>query len=291
MAAIAADALGPENVVGVSMPGPYSSPASLEDARLLARNLKIAFRVRPIRARYRAQKAEMHRSELKESLSSGPGSARRWLGWMAQFMPLACFANHETDLASENLQARLRGELLMYVSNAEGCLVLSTGNKSELAMGYCTLYGDMCGGLSVLADVYKTQVWRLARYRNRAGGVIPEQVIQKAPSAELKPNQTDQDSLPPYEVLDVILHDYIEEDCDVEEIARHLDEKGLSVKSGLSTPDLVRDVVQKVDQNEYKRRQGAPTLRVSPRAWYGRRMPITNKFNLKHYSRASDQEM
>ena len=169
----------------------------------------------------------------------------------------------------------------MYLSNAEGCMVLSTGNKSELAMGYCTLYGDMCGGLGVLADVYKTRVWRLARYRNKQNkqeAVIPKRVIERPPSAELKPGQKDEDTLPPYELLDRILHDYIEEDKDADEIVTGLKEKGEAVVRGKDISGWVHEVIQKVDRNEYKRRQGAPTLRVGPKAWTGRRMPITNKF-------------
>ena len=158
----------------------------------------------------------------------------------------------------------------MFLSNDEGRLVLTTGNKSELAMGYCTLYGDMAGGLAVIGDVYKTDVYQLARYRNKVRKVIPELILTKAPSAELRPNQKDQDSLPPYEVLDEILCLYIEKNLGREEIARKLKKK--------SSQELIADITRKVDHNEYKRRQTPPILRVTEKAWFGRRMPITNRF-------------
>ncbi len=171
----------------------------------------------------------------------------------------------------ENLQARLRGLELMYLSNEEGRLVLTTGNKSELAMGYCTLYGDMAGGLCVLGDIYKTDVYRLARFRNQAENIIPEAIFKKPPSAELRPNQTDQDTLPPYEILDEILRLYIEKNLTRDEMVRALRSKKVSKK-------LAGDVIYTVDHNEYKRRQAPPILRVTEKAWFGRRMPITNRF-------------
>ena len=170
----------------------------------------------------------------------------------------------------ENLQSRIRGMELMYLSNDEGRLVLTTGNKSELAMGYCTLYGDMAGGLAVIGDVYKTDVYRLAWYRNTVSPVIPEAILKKAPSAELRPDQKDEDSLPPYEVLDEILYLYIEKNLSRDDMTRKLKKK--------VSANIVEDVIRKVDQNEYKRRQTPPILRVTEKAWFGRRMPITNRF-------------
>lgn len=241
VATLAADALGPESVLGVTMPGAYSSPGSWQDSETLAANLGIEFRTRPIRGKYEYY--------LKEA-GRDPG---------------------KISLAMENLQARLRGLELMFISNDEGRLLLSTGNKSELAMGYCTLYGDMAGGLCVLGDVYKTDVYRLARYRNAASRVIPEPTLEKPPSAELRPDQKDQDSLPPYEVLDRILYLYIEQNRSQEEIIRELKKEGIGAQT-------VAEVVRKVDHNEYKRRQTPPILRVTQKAWFGRRMPITNRF-------------
>jgi len=243
VATIAVDALGKDAVKGVTMPGPYSSEGSWKDAESLAKNLGIAFDVRPIK--------EMYKTFLKSAV---PGP------WTL---------DHGPSLAMENLQARLRGLELMYLSNDEGRLVLTTGNKSELAMGYCTLYGDMAGGLAVIGDVYKTDVYRLARYRNSIRHVIPEDSLTKAPSAELRPNQKDQDSLPPYEVLDEILCFYIEKNLGRDEILRKM--KRISAA-------VITDAVRKVDHNEYKRRQTPPILRVTEKAWFGRRMPITNKF-------------
>lgn len=234
-AALAAAALGPENVLGVSMPSRYSSPGSRSDARILAENLGIAFREIPIEGMFSAFLKAMNRD----------GS------------PCG-------DLAEENIQARIRGNILMFISNREGYLTLTTGNKSEMAVGYCTLYGDMSGGLAVLADVPKVMVYQLARYINREREIIPESVLVKPPSAELRPNQVDQDSLPPYEVLDTILQAYIEEEKSAEEIAA----------LGFD-PALVREVIRRVDRAEYKRRQAAPGLRVTARAFgMGRRMPI-----------------
>ncbi len=243
-ACIAVEALGAENVTGVGMPGPYSSPESLEDARALAVALGIAFRVVPITEVWQA-----YRSALKE-----------------------VFAGLQEDIAEENLQSRTRGNVLMAMSNKFSALVLSTGNKSELSMGYATLYGDMAGGLSVIADIPKTMVYELARVANRpehTKGAIPERVFEKAPSAELRPNQKDTDSLPPYEVLDVILKGYIEEFESPQEIAEqhHL------------PLELVRQVCLRVARNEYKRQQAAPGLKVTSKAFgIGRRFPIAQRF-------------
>lgn len=241
VATLARDALGSDRVLGVTMPGPYSSQASWEDSEELARNLGIEFRVRPIKEKY----------ELFLKSLTGP---------------------QKMSLAKENLQARLRGLELMYISNEEGRLVLSTGNKSELAMGYCTLYGDMAGGLCVLGDVYKTDVYRLARFRSQSEKTIPESIFTKPPSAELRPNQTDQDSLPPYEILDEILRLRIEKNKTLEEIWRVLRQTGVSRA-------MVKEILRRLDHNEYKRRQAPPILRVTAKAWFGRRMPITNRFN------------
>ncbi|MBI4549422.1 MAG: NAD+ synthase [Candidatus Omnitrophica bacterium] len=250
-AAIACDALGPGAVIGVAMPGEFSSETSLSDARELARNLGIEFRVRTITASYTSFLNEVMR--FKQLEGKEPSEHSR------------------ISLAMENLQARLRGLSLMYISNDENVLLLSTGNKSEMAMGYCTLYGDMSGGLCVLGDVFKTDVYRLSAYRNSLGPVIPQATLDKAPTAELRPNQKDQDSLPPYEVLDRILYHYIEEELSGADIARKLAGKGIQ-------PALVTDIINRVDHNEYKRRQAAPILRVTRKAWFGRRMPITNHF-------------
>ncbi len=237
---LAADALGPWNVLGVAMPGPYSSARSERAARALAKGLGIEYRVHPITQFYALK---MRMGKLKRGT---------------------------IHLPLENYQARLRALELMYLSNLEGRLLLSTGNKSEMAMGYSTLYGDMCGGLSVLGDVYKTQVYELARYRNRLKAVIPLDSLRRAPSAELRPNQKDSDSLPPYPLLDEILKRYVEAGEARSEIARRI--------AGRASEKLVRRVCDTVDHNEYKRRQAPPTLRVSRKAWFGRRMPITNRF-------------
>lgn len=242
VAAIAADALGPENVSGISMPGPYSSPGSIRDAEALARNLKIDFRVIPITPIF-----ESYLTTLDPAFEGLP-----------------------RDVTEENVQARIRGNILMALSNKFGSLLLTTGNKSELAVGYCTLYGDMAGGLAVIADVPKTMVYELSRYVNRSGERIPQACLDKAPSAELRPNQTDQDSLPPYEVLDVILRAYIEEDVSAQEIAQ---------KHGF-LHDLVRETIRKVNQAEYKRQQAPPALKVTAKAFgMGRRYPIAQKFS------------
>lgn len=237
---LATQALGAENVLGVSMPGPYSSLGSVQDAQQLAKNLGIDFR--------------------KISISS---IFRAYLDGLSQ--PLA---GTEVDITEENIQARIRGNILMALSNKFGYLVLSTGNKSELAVGYCTLYGDMSGGLAVISDVPKTMVYELAQYANRAGDVIPRASIDKPPSAELKPDQVDQDTLPPYPILDEILKCYIEEGYSTEEI----------LDLGFEE-ETVRWVIERVDGNEYKRRQAAPGLRVTTKAFgTGRRMPIAARF-------------
>jgi len=251
-AVIACDAVGPDRVIGVAMPSGFSSGDSLEDAQTLASNLKIHFRVRPIKEKYETFLSNEISFKLGERMPSKE--------------------KNEITLAMENLQARLRGLQLMYISNDEGALLLSTGNKSELATGYCTLYGDMSGGLSVLGDVYKTDVYRLSRYRNRVASVIPERTILKAPTAELRPNQKDQDTLPPYEVLDQILSFYIEKNLGRDDIVRKLRTKKISSST-------IEWVIHRVDHNEYKRKQAPPILRVTEKAWFGRRMPITNHFH------------
>lgn len=241
VAVIAVTALGPENVVGLAMPGPFSSEASLRDARALAERLRIRFLVLPITPLYDAYLAAL-----------GPA-----------------FEGRPRDVTEENVQARIRGSLLMALSNKFGSLVLSTGNKSELAVGYCTLYGDMAGGLAVISDVPKTMVYDLARFLNRGGELIPAACLTKPPSAELRPNQTDQDTLPPYDVLDRILKDYIEDVSSPEEIA---DRHGFSLA-------MVREVTARVDRNEYKRQQAPPGLKVTSKAFgIGRRVPIAQQF-------------
>ena len=247
-AVIAVDALGAKNVIGVSMPSPYSSPGSIDDARSLARNLGIKFFEIPITDAFRDFKAQ-----FKEIFKGLP--------------------ENETE---ENMQPRLRAMTLMALSNKFGHLLLTTGNKSELAVGYCTLYGDMAGGLAVINDVPKTMVYELARWINsdysaRSGAnreIIPRSTIEKAPSAELKPNQKDQDTLPPYEILDKILQLYVEENLSARDIiARGFDEK------------TVRWVQRRVDLNEYKREQSAPGLKVTSRAFgIGRKMPIAQRY-------------
>ena len=242
VATLAADALGPENVLGVSMPGPYSSPGSIRDAQALAANLRIEFRVIPITPTF-----ECYLTALDPA-----------------------FEGRAPDVTEENIQARIRGNILMALSNKFGALVLSTGNKSELAVGYCTLYGDMAGGLAAIADVPKTMVYELARYVNREAERVPQPCLEKPPSAELRPNQTDQDTLPPYEVLDTILKGYIEENLGAQEIAQ---------KHGLE-PSLVREVIRRVNNAEYKRQQAPPTLKVTAKAFgIGRRYPIAQKFS------------
>jgi NAD+ synthase (glutamine-hydrolysing) len=240
VATIAVDALGAENVVGVSMPTQYSSRGSIDDALALARNLGIKCFQIPIGKAF-----ETFRAQFSEIFSGLP-----------------------EDTTEENMQPRLRAMTLMALSNKFGHLLLTTGNKSELAVGYCTIYGDMAGGLAVISDVPKTLVYQLARWINRKHEIIPRSTIDKPPSAELKPNQTDQDTLPPYEILDEILRLYVEENLSARDIvSRGLDEK------------TVRWVQRRVDLNEYKREQAAPGLKVTSRAFgLGRRMPIAQKF-------------
>ena len=239
-AVIGADALGPENVVGVSMPGPYSSEGSGVDAKKVAENLGIRFLTIPIDETFQA-----------------------YLDMLAE-----PFAGTEPDVTEENIQARIRGNILMALSNKFGWLVLATGNKSELAVGYCTLYGDMAGGFAVIKDVPKSLVYELARYRSSLGEVIPQAVFDKAPSAELRPNQRDEDSLGPYAVLDPILQAYVEEDRSLAEImALGFDE------------EAVRRIIRMMDGAEYKRRQAPPGVKITPRAFgKDRRLPITNEY-------------
>ncbi|HZO57487.1 MAG TPA: NAD+ synthase [Bryobacteraceae bacterium] len=242
-ACIAVDAVGRENVAGFGMPGPYSSDHSVTDARVMAEKLGIRFELVPIKEQYEA--------------------------FLRRLDPV--FGDVPRDVTEENLQARLRGVTLMAASNKWGALVLTTGNKSELAVGYCTLYGDMCGGLAVISDVPKTLVYELSRIANkRHNGAIPENVFMKPPSAELRPDQKDTDSLPPYEVLDTILRDYVEE---------YRAPKDIAERHGYSL-DLVRDIINKVDRNEYKRQQAAPGLKVTTKAFgIGRRFPIAQRFS------------
>ncbi len=239
---LACAALGPDNVLGVAMPSPYSSPGSLADSQRLAANLEIPFKVVPITPIYQA-----YRETFRE----------HW-------------AVEEVDVTLENVQARIRGNILMAFSNKFGYLVLSTGNKSELAVGYCTLYGDMSGGLSVLADVPKTMVYELAHYINRDREIIPREILLKAPSAELRPHQKDQDTLPPYEVLDQIMHYYLTEGYAYKDI----------VDLGFQA-ETVRWVLRAIDRSEYKRRQAAPGLKVTSKAFgMGRRIPIAARFEV-----------
>ncbi len=239
-AVIAADAVGPENVIGVGMPGPYSSQGSIDDARTLAKNLGIRFELLSINAAY-----EAYRETLRD-----------------------VFTGMKEDVTEENIQSRARGTLLMALSNKLGAIVLSTGNKSELGVGYCTLYGDMVGGLAVISDVPKTLVYRLSEYVNSRRPVIPQATLEKPPSAELRPNQKDSDSLPPYEVLDAVLEDYVEDSRPAERIAA---DHGFDI-------EVVRRVIRMVDRAEYKRQQAAPGLKISPKAFgYGRRLPIAAK--------------
>jgi NAD+ synthase/NAD+ synthase (glutamine-hydrolysing) len=242
-AVIAVDAVGRGNVRGVAMPGPFSSDHSITDARALAERLDIAFDVIPITPAYR---------EMLRTLAP-------------------VFEGRKPDVTEENIQARLRGLTLMSLSNKFGAIVLTTGNKSELAVGYCTLYGDMCGGLAVISDLPKTMVYSLSRIANgRHEDAIPESVFEKPPSAELRPDQKDSDSLPPYDTLDGILRLYIEENHGINEVAGEL-----------SLPiELVRDVVRKVDRNEYKRQQAAPGLKVTSKAFgVGRRLPVAQRYS------------
>jgi NAD+ synthase (glutamine-hydrolysing) len=238
--AIAVEALGAENVLGVGMPSEYSSLGSIEDARVLAKNLGIRFEMLPIHDVF-----AKYQGVLKPLFEGTP-----------------------FGLAEENLQSRIRGALLMALSNKFGSLVLTTGNKSEMSVGYCTLYGDMVGALAVIGDVLKTRVYELSRYANREREVIPRATIEKPPSAELRPEQRDTDSLPPYDVLDPILEAYVEHYCSAEQIA---EEQGVDVS-------LVRQVLQLVERSEYKRQQAAPVLKVTQKSFgMGRRFPIAVK--------------
>jgi NAD+ synthase (glutamine-hydrolysing) len=240
VAAIAVEALGAENVQGIGMPSEFSSTGSVSDAEKLAQNLGIPFSVVPVREIY---------TQFSDSLQP-------------------FFAGTPFGLAEENLQPRIRGSLLMALSNKTGALVLTTGNKSEMATGYCTLYGDMVGALAVIGDVYKTEVYALSHYANREREIIPEDTLTKPPSAELRPGQKDTDSLPPYEVLDPILRAYIEDYVSAEEIA---------AMQGVDA-NLVRSVIQLVERSEYKRQQAAPVLKVSKKSFgMGRRFPIAAK--------------
>jgi len=233
---IAVEALGSENVHVILMPSKYSSSGSVTDSEVLVKNLGIKsdnISIQPI--------VDATVNQFKSMLENGIKS-----------------------LTEENLQARVRGLYLMTYSNDYGHLLLTTGNKSEMAVGYCTLYGDMCGGLAVIADVYKTDIYKIANFINRGKEIIPQSIIDKAPSAELKPNQTDQDTLPPYELLDKILRMYLEENKEYNEI-----------KEIIGKEVIVKKVLKMVDLNEFKRYQAAPALRVSSKAFgYGRRYPI-----------------
>src|ERR1043165_7347027 len=239
-ACIAVDALGPQNVRGVSLPSQYSSQGSLDDARILAERLGIQYDVIPIKAAFETTKAQ----------------------------PKPVFNGKPEDTTEENIQARLRGVILMALSNKFGSLLLTTGNKSELAVGYCTLYGDMCGGLAVISDGPKTMIYPIRRWINREKEIIPVASITKPPSAELRPDQTDEDSLPPYDVLDAILDAYVVQAKSASEImAAGFDEA------------TVKRAVRLIDLNEYKRRQAAPGLKVTSKAFgVGRRIPIAQRY-------------
>ena len=242
-AAIAVDALGSENVVGILMPSQYTAEASMRDAQAVAKNLNIATETIPIQTIFEA--------------------------YLETLQPV--FKDRPPDVTEENIQARIRGNILMALSNKFGWLVLTTGNKSETSVGYCTLYGDMAGGFAVIKDVPKTLVYKLSRHRNKAAGrpVIPESILTKPPTAELRPGQTDQDSLPPYELLDDILEEFIERDKSVKEI----------IEQGYPR-EVVKEVARLVDRNEYKRRQAPPGIKITPKAFgKDRRMPITNRYH------------
>lgn len=240
---LASEALGRENVLGVAMPSRYSSAESLNDAEQLAKNLGVLFREIPIDTVYQAYLEALRKQ----------------------------FTVDRVDVTLENIQARIRGNIVMALSNRFGHLVLATGNKSELSVGYCTLYGDMSGGLSVIGDVPKTMVYELARYINRQEEIIPASIIEKAPSAELRPDQKDEDTLPPYEILDQIIELYMVEAHSFEEIMA----RGFP-------PETVRWVIDAIDKNEYKRRQSAPALKVTSKAYgMGRRMPIAARYEFQ----------
>jgi len=239
-AVIAASAVGAENVMGVAMPSRFSSQHSVDDAERLAANLGVKYLKIPIEESFTTFKTQM----------------------------ASAFAGRAEDTTEENMQARLRGLTLMSLSNKFGSLLLTTGNKSELAVGYCTLYGDMCGGLAIISDVPKTLVYELACFINSSSEIIPASTIEKPPSAELRPDQKDQDTLPPYDILDKILALYVEENLSgTEIIALGYDE------------EIVRWIIRRVDLNEYKREQAAPGLKVTSRAFgIGRRMPIAQRY-------------
>ncbi|AWI09163.1 NAD+ synthase [Ereboglobus luteus] len=240
VAVIAVEALGAENVTGISLPSEISSQHSRDDARALAQNLGIRF----------------------ETISIADAVAA------CETALAPSFAGRARDVAEENIQARIRGVLMMALSNKFGSLLLTTGNKSEIAVGYCTLYGDMCGGLAVISDVLKTQVYALSRWINRDREIIPQNTIDKIPSAELRPGQADQDSLPPYEILDALIQGYVEEG----ESRRELIARGFDAA-------VVNDIIRKIDLNEYKRKQAAPGLKITPLAFgVGRRIPIVQKY-------------
>ena len=239
-ASIAVDALGSDNVIGVALPSKYNTEESLDDARLLAENLDIEFKVIEIE-----EIVNIFRNTLKESVNDELG-----------------------QITDENIQSRVRGNILMALSNQTGAMVVSTGNKSEMAVGYSTLYGDLAGGFALLKDLYKTEVYNLANFRNSISSVIPQNTIDKEPSAELRPDQFDKDSLPEYELLDEILRMYIEEDSSSEKI----------ISKGIDE-NIVYDVLSKVDRNEYKRKQVAPGVKLTEKAFgKDRRMPITNTY-------------
>ncbi|MFV1994607.1 MAG: NAD(+) synthase, partial [Verrucomicrobiales bacterium] len=236
----AVEALGAENVVGVSMPSGYSSSGSVDDALILGENLGI----------------RVEKIAIEDVFST----------FKKAMKPV--FKGREEDLTEENMQARIRGMMMMSISNKFGHLLLTTGNKSELAVGYCTIYGDMCGGLAVISDVSKTQVFAISRWLNREREIIPRNTIEKPPSAELRPDQKDQDTLPEYEVLDAILELFVEEGRSVSEI----------VTAGFEQ-ELVRWIIRRVIFNEWKRYQAAPGIRVSAKAFgLGRRIPIAQKY-------------
>ncbi len=248
VAAIAVEALGPENVLGIGMPSEFSSPGSIDDARALAANLGIRFELAAIHDVFQQYQRTLE--------------------------PL--FAGAPFGLAEENLQSRIRGALLMALSNKFGALVLTTGNKSEMSTGYCTLYGDMVGALAVIGDVFKTRVYALSRYANRNGEVIPSNTITKPPSAELRPDQRDTDSLPPYDILDPILEAYVERYCSAEQILAQRTAAG----DHIDLP-LIRRVLSLVERSEYKRQQAAPVLKVTQKSFgNGRRFPIAIKVQI-----------
>ena len=243
VACVAADALGPENVTTIFMPSPYTSRDNYEDTRRLARNLNVAYDTIPIDAIF-----DSFLNQLAPDVGDG-----------------------EPGITEQNIQARIRGTILMAHSNRTGSMVLTTGNKSELAVGYCTLYGDMCGGLAVIADVPKTKAYEIARHLNTGEERIPERIITKPPSAELKPDQTDQDDLPPYEVIDPIIQGYVEESKGLEAL----------VKTGFDR-QVVSEVINRIDRNEYKRFQAPPGIKITPKAFgEGRRYPLAKRFELE----------